>query len=41
MPGKRKTRNTKGGIQRGSTGSKKKAIVTLAEGEEIDLFGDI
>ena len=41
MPGKSKTRNTKSGIQRGRTGSFKKAIVTLAEGEEIDLFGDI
>ena len=41
MPGKSKTRNTKSGIQRGTTGSFKKAVVTLAEGEEIDLFGDI
>lgn len=41
LPGKRKTRNTKGGVQKGATSSKKKAIVTLVEGEEIDLFGDI
>ena len=41
LPGKAKVRNTKSGIQKGNTGSYKKAIVTLVDGEEIDLFGDI
>lgn len=41
MPGKTKTRNTRSGIIRGKASSFKKAIVTLAEGEEIDFFGDI
>ena len=41
MPGKTKTRNTRSGIIRGKKPSFKKAIVTLAEGEEIDFFGDI
>ena len=40
MPSKSKVRNTKSGIQRGSVSSYKKAIVTLAEGDEIDLFGE-
>lgn len=41
MPGKNKTRNTRSGVSRGLTASYKKAIITLAEGEEIDFFGDI
>jgi len=41
MPGKVKNRTTKSGVIRGSIPSFKKAIVTLAEGEEIDFFGDI
>ena len=41
MPSKSKVRNTKGGIQRGSVSSYKKAIIKLADGEEIDFFGDI
>ena len=41
MPGKNKTRYTKTGLQRGRKSSYKKAVVTLAQGEEIDFFGDI
>lgn len=41
MPKKSRTRNTKRGIIRGALPAFKKAIVTLGEGEEIDLFGDI
>lgn len=41
MPKKARTRNTKRGIIRGALPAFKKAIVTLSEGEEIDLFGDI
>jgi len=41
MPKKARSRNTKSGILKGSISSYKKAIVTLADGEEIDLFGDI
>lgn len=41
MPGKRKLRNTRRGLQRGRIPSFKKAIVTLHSGEEIDFFGDI
>lgn len=41
MPKKARSRNTKGGILKGAISSYKKAIVTLASGEEIDLFGDI
>ena len=41
MPKKSRTRNTKSGILRGHMSSFKKAIVTLADGEEIDLFGNI
>ena len=40
MPSKSKVRNTKGGIQRGRVSSYKKAMVTLAEGDEIDFFGE-
>lgn len=38
VPGKRKARFTKGGFIEGMKPSYKKAIVTLAEGESIDLF---
>lgn len=38
VPGKRKTRFTKAGFIEGVKSSYKKAIVTLAEGESIDLF---
>ncbi len=41
VPGKRKSRNTKSGVIKGMVSSYKKAIVTLATGETIDLFGDI
>jgi len=41
MPGKSKTRNTKSGVLKGRVSPYKKAIVTLADGEEIDFFGDI
>lgn len=41
MPSKAKVRNTKKGVQRGRKSSFKKAIVKLAFGDEIDLYGDI
>ncbi|MFK7932726.1 MAG: 50S ribosomal protein L23 [Saprospiraceae bacterium] len=41
MPGKTKSRNTRGGLSRGITASYKKAIITLEEGEEIDFFGEL
>ncbi len=41
MPGKSKSRNTKSGLVKGRVSSFKKAIVTLADGELIDFFGDI
>lgn len=41
MPGKAKNRNTRSGLVKGHVSSYKKAMVTLAEGHEIDFFGDI
>lgn len=41
IPGKTKNRSSKTGVIRGSRPAYKKAIVTLAKGEEIDLFGNI
>jgi len=41
MPAKAKVRNTKSGMVKGRTSAFKKAIVTLAAGEELDFFGDI
>ncbi len=41
MPAKAKNRNTRSGLIRGRVSSYKKAVVTLAEGHEIDFFGDI
>ena len=41
MPRKSKMRNTKSGVLRGSISSYKKAIVKLANGEEIDFFGEV
>lgn len=41
MPSKAKVRNTKRGVQKGRKSAFKKAIITLAFGEEIDLYGDI
>ena len=38
VPSKNKTRYTKAGFLRGKTQSYKKAVVTLAEGDSIDLF---
>ncbi|MFZ4057194.1 MAG: 50S ribosomal protein L23 [Ferruginibacter sp.] len=39
MPGKAKMRNTKAGLLVGRKPAKKKAFVTLADGENIDLYG--
>jgi len=39
--GKRKSRYTKSGVISGKTSAYKKAIVTLKEGEVIDLFSNI
>lgn len=41
MPAKAKVRNSKSGLLRGRKPAYKKAVVTLAEGEEIDFFGEI
>ena len=41
MPAKAKSRFTRTGVQRGRQSSYKKAIVTLAQGEEIDFFSEI
>ena len=41
VPGKVKNRNTKTGVVKGRKPSFKKAIVTLATGEEINFFGDL
>lgn len=41
MPAKAKNRNTRGGMIKGRVSSYKKAIVTLADGEEINFYGDI
>ena len=41
MPAKAKNRNTRSGIVKGHVSAYKKAIVKLADGEEIDFFGDI
>ena len=38
--GKRKERFTKGGLVKGKTGSYKKAYVTLADGDKIDIFNN-
>jgi large subunit ribosomal protein L23 len=39
--GKRKSRYTKTGVIKGKTPAFKKAIITLKEGESIDLFSNI
>jgi large subunit ribosomal protein L23 len=39
--GKRKNRYTKSGLIKGKTNSFKKAIVTLVEGDTIDLYSNI
>lgn len=41
MPAKAKSRNTRSGVIKGYISPYKKAIVKLADGEEIDFFGDI
>lgn len=41
MPGKIKTRYTKNGMTVGSTGSYKKAVVTLKKGDTIDFYSNI
>ena len=41
MPSKARNRNTKRGFIQGRVSGYKKAIVTLAEGETINFFGDI
>jgi large subunit ribosomal protein L23 len=41
MPSKVKMRNTKSGLLVGRKPAKKKAIVTVAKGETIDLYGHI
>ena len=41
MPGKDRVRYTKRGVQRGRVSSFKKAIITVSDGEQIDLYGDI
>lgn len=39
--GKVKSRNTKSGILRGKTQTIKKAIITLSEGDSIDIFDSV
>ncbi len=41
MPSKAKNRNTRSGVLKGRKSSYKKAIITLAKGEEIDFFGEL
>ncbi len=41
VPGKNKTRYTKAGFIQGQKPSFKKALVTVAEGETIDLYANI
>lgn len=41
MPAKTKSRNTKAGMIKGRVSSFKKAVVTLAKGEEINLYGEV
>ena len=41
VPGKNKTRSTKSGVISGVKSGYKKALVTVAEGESIDLYASI
>ena len=41
LPAKAKSRYTKGGVVSGRKPAKKKAVVKVAEGEEINLYGEI
>ncbi|HRO08319.1 MAG TPA: 50S ribosomal protein L23 [Saprospiraceae bacterium] len=40
-PAKLKSRNTKSGVVKGRISAYKKAFVTLAEGEELDIYGKV
>lgn len=40
IPGKTRVRSTRSGFVRGATSAYKKAVVTLAEGEFIDVYGE-
>jgi large subunit ribosomal protein L23 len=39
--GKVKSRNTKSGLLTGKTAATKKAVITLAEGDKIDIYSNI
>ncbi len=41
VPSKKKVRNTKSGMQKGTKSAYKKAIVRVTYGEEIDLYGEV
>ncbi len=41
MPGKSKNRSTKSGVVRGRVSGFKKAIITLIEGDTLDLYNEI
>jgi large subunit ribosomal protein L23 len=41
VPGKIRTRYTKTGFTKGSTGAYKKAVVTLKQGDTIDFYSNI
>lgn len=41
MPGKSKNRSTKSGVIRGRVAGFKKAIVTLIEGDTLDLYNEL
>jgi len=41
LPGKPKSKQTKSGYTKGHTQARKKAVVTLAEGDSIDFFNNI
>jgi large subunit ribosomal protein L23 len=41
VPGKSKTRSTKAGYIQGRKSAYKKALITVAEGENIDLYSNI
>ena len=41
VPGKNKTRYTKAGFIQGMKGAYKKAMVTVADGETIDLYANV
>ncbi len=41
VPAKSKSRNTRSGVLKGRKASYKKAIVKVADGEDLDFFGDL